>query len=266
MARKPEKPETPEGKTPAKRDMEQEMLMREVDEAVRHEQVNTAFQRYGLIVGVVLVLALAGFAGYLYWQGESESAMERDSEQLIAAMDEFEAGNENIADEELAALAEDAGPGAAASALMMRAAIAVNDGRTEDAAALYELVATDDEMPDPLRQAADIRAVALQFEELEPQEVIDRLGPLATPESAWFGSAGELVAMAYLARGDEERAGPLLAEIAKAEDVPQTLRSRTRQLAGLLGYDAIEDVDETLEEMGSAEPGDPAAAGTAPQQ
>lgn len=242
------------------------MLMREVDEAVRHDQVNTAFQRYGLFIGVVVVLALVGFAGYLYWQSDRESSMERDSEQLISAMDEFEAGNEAVADEELALLAEDAGPGAAASALLMRAAIAVNDGRAEDAATLYEQVATDEDMPEPLRHAASIRAVALQFDELEPQEVIDRLGPLATPESAWFGSAGELVAMAYLERGDEERAGPLLAEIAKAEDVPQTLRSRARQLAGLLGYDAIEDVEETLEEMGSGEPTAPTAAGAAPQQ
>jgi hypothetical protein len=49
--------------------------------------------------------------------------------------------------------------------------------------------------------------------------------------------------MAYLKQGKEELAGPLLAAIAKDEDVPQTLRSRSRQLAGLLGYDAVADVD-----------------------
>jgi len=31
--------------------------------------------------------------------------------------------------------------------------------------------------------------------------------------------------------------------------VPQSLRSRTRQMAGLLGFDAVEDVDATLAEM-----------------
>ena len=55
--------------------------------------------------------------------------------------------------------------------------------------------------------------------------------------------------MAYLKQGKQDLAGPLFAAIAKDEDVPQTLRSRTRQMAGLLGYDAVVDVDETLAQM-----------------
>jgi len=95
--------------------------------------------------------------------------------------------------------------------------------------------------------------------------VIDRLKPLATPGNPWFGSAGELVAMAYLKQGRKELAGPLFAAIAKDEDVPQTLRSRTRQIAGQLGYDAVVDVDETLAEM-REDAGAPAAPAAAPAQ
>jgi hypothetical protein len=84
---------------------------------------------------------------------------------------------------------------------------------------------------------------------MQPQAVIDRLKPLATPGNPWFGSAGELVAMAYLKQGKENLAGPLLAAIAKDDQVPQTLRARTRQLAGVLGYDAVVDVDQTLTEL-----------------
>ncbi len=39
--------------------------------------------------------------------------------------------------------------------------------------------------------------------------------------------------------------------------MPQSIRARARQLAGLLGVDAIEDVEETLAEIG----GDVPAAG-----
>jgi hypothetical protein len=68
--------------------------------------------------------------------------------------------------------------------------------------------------------------------------------------------------MAYMKQGKAELAGPLFAAIAMDEDVPQTLRSRTRQLAGLLGYDAVTDVDQTLAELREAEaaPGTPAQA------
>ena len=87
--------------------------------------------------------------------------------------------------------------------------------------------------------------------------------PLAVPGNAYFGSAGELVAMAYLEQGEREQAGTLFAAIAKDEDVPQSLRARTRQMAGLLGVDAIEDVDELLE---SQDVGDAANADAASGQ
>jgi hypothetical protein len=84
---------------------------------------------------------------------------------------------------------------------------------------------------------------------MQPQQVVDRLQPLAKPGNPWFGSAGELMAFAYLKQGKQDLAGPLFAAIAKDEDVPRTLRSRSRQMAGLLGFDAVEDVDATLAQM-----------------
>jgi hypothetical protein len=69
--------------------------------------------------------------------------------------------------------------------------------------------------------------------------------------NAWFGSAGELVANAYLDQGKPEQAGPLLVAIAQDETVPQSLRARMLQLAGRYGFDAIDDVDELMSDLGS---------------
>ncbi len=223
--------------------------MREVDEAVRTDQVSTAVRRYGLATGIVLLVALALFGSWLYWQRSQESALEAQSELLVTAIDELEAGNLDVADAELATIDSEISPGAMASANMLRAAIALEQGRKDDAIVFYDRVANNEGAPPPLRDASLIRSVAVQFDDLDPQEVIDRLGPLATADSAWFGSAGELVAHAYLAQDRTEQAGPLLVQIALDETVPDSLRARTRQLAGLLGYDAIEDVDQTLAEM-----------------
>jgi hypothetical protein len=59
--------------------------------------------------------------------------------------------------------------------------------------------------------------------------------------------------MAYLKQGKNDLAGPLFASIAKDEDVPQTLRSRTRQMAGILGYDAVVDTDQAIAETAGGE-------------
>jgi hypothetical protein len=73
---------------------------------------------------------------------------------------------------------------------------------------------------------------------------VARLKPLAEPGKPWFGSAGELLASAYLKQGRKDLAGPLLAAIAKDQTVPASLRARTRQLAGLLGVDAVGDPEQ----------------------
>ncbi len=223
--------------------------MREVDEAVRTDEVTDAFRKFGWPVGILLVLGLLGFGGYLYWDSSKEQALEAHSEALILAMDELEAGNLATADEELAMIGDDASPGAIASARMTRAGIALEQGRTDDAVAFYEEVIANADVPKPLRDAALARLVAANFDNMDPQDVIDRLGPLAAPGNPWFGSAGELVAHAYLEQDKVDQAGPLLVAIAQDDGVPDALRARTRQLAGAYGFDAIEDVEVTLETM-----------------
>jgi hypothetical protein len=237
------------GKDAPERDLSQEMLMREVDEAVRTDEVTNAFRKFGWPVAILLVLGLLGFGGYLYWDASKEQALDVQSEALILAMDELEAGNLTTADEELAMIGTDASPGALASARMTRAAIALEQGRTTDAVAFYEQVVANADVPRPMRDAALVRLVAANFDNMDPQEVIDRLGPLAAPGNAWFGSAGELVAHAYLEQGKDDQAGPLLVAIAQDETVPAALRARTRQLAGAYRFDAIEDVEVTLQSM-----------------
>lgn len=249
----------------ARKEREQEVLLREVDEAVRKDQLDTVVKRYGWSIAGVLVLGLAAFAGWLYWSDYNEGQIERRSERLVAAFDQLEAGQVEQARGDLTALSEEGSSATAISAKLARAGIALRDNRPDEAVELYESIARDADAPKPHRDLATIRAVAVQFDRLDPQSVIDRLKPLATPGNPWFGSAGELVAQAYLKQGKEELAGPLLAAIAKDEDVPQTLRSRTRQLAGLLGYDAVVDVDETLAELRGSE-GAPGAPPAAPAQ
>ena len=59
----------------ARRAAEQDVLLREVDEAVRKDQLGSAAQRYGWLVAGGLVLALAGFGGYLMWLVISEARL-----------------------------------------------------------------------------------------------------------------------------------------------------------------------------------------------
>lgn len=229
------------------------MLMREVDEAVRQDQAKDFAQRYGLIIGGVVALALVAFGGWLWWDSSNESRAQQQSEQLVQALDELEAGNPGVADTELAELSEGS-DGAAAAAAMLRAGIAVEQDRPQDAVELFDRVANNADLPAEIRDIATIRSVTVQYDTMNKQAVIDRIGPLAQPQNPYYGSAAEIVAHAYIAQGKRDQAGPLLVAVAKDENVPESIRARTRQLAGLLGYDAIEDVDAALAQITGEDP------------
>ncbi|MEZ5742926.1 MAG: tetratricopeptide repeat protein [Sphingomonadaceae bacterium] len=221
---------------------QQDVFMREVDDALREDELKSFLDRYGKPLAAAIVLGLAGLGGWLWWQDNQEEAAGKRGEAYVRAVDELDAQNLKGADERLAALAEEGGGASAVSANLLRAGIALEQDRAKDAVKLYEQVAADTSAPQPYRDLATVRAVSANFDAMKPEDVVTRLKPLAVKGNPWFGVAGELLGMAYLKQGKEDLAGPLFAQIARDEDLPDSLRGRARQLSGLLGVDAVDDV------------------------
>lgn len=222
---------------------QQDVFLREVDDALREAELKSILSRYGKPIGGAIAAGLVMLAGYLWWDNSTKQAAGERSEQATIALDKLEAGNAAAALADLESLTKDGSDGSKAAAAMTRAAILVQQSKAEDGAKAFAAIAADEAAPQAYRDLATIREVSLRFEAMQPQQVIDRLKPLAVPGNAWFGSAGELVGMAYLKLGKPDQAGPLFAAIGKNTEAPATLRTRMRQVAGQLGYDAgTEDV------------------------
>lgn len=216
-----------------------EAFMREVDEAVRQDQLLTFWERFGRWIIVAVILGLALFGGTLYWQYYSRTKSEAVSEQMDKVVASAIGGGTPDG-RELDTLAKASQPGFRAGALLVKAGTAARQGDSKAAIAAYKAMAADSALDQPYRDLALIRQTALEFEGLKPQQVVDRLKPLAVEGAPWFGSAGEMVAIAYLKMRKPDLAGPMFAALAKDETVPQSIRSRARQMAGLLGIDAVE--------------------------
>ncbi len=229
---------------------EDEILMREIDEAVRQDDTTQFFKKYGVPIGSALALGLAAFGGYLAWDYFQEQEFEAQSEKLITALDYSEAGDFANTEASAAELFEAEQPGTRTAARLLQAGAALEQGNSAKAVELYAAVAADEDAPQAMRDLALIREVTTNFDDREPAEIIAKLKDLAVPGNAFFGSAAEMTAIAHLEAGNREAAGALFGEIAKDEDQPETLRSRARQMAGLLGVDAIVDVEQLLEDEG----------------
>jgi hypothetical protein len=220
--------------TPAK---PEDAFLREVDEEYRRSQLANLWKRFGALAITALILALAGLAGWLFWQDRQEKAAAEAGAALTRAIAQLEVGDGARARPVLDAMTRD-GPGAYSGlARMVLANDALAGGDKPKARGLYEAVANDTALPQPLRDAALVKAVRVGFDQMRPADVVAKLKGLAVPGNAWFGVAGELVAVAHFKDGKPELAKPILIAIVKDEMMSPSLRSRAAQLAIAAGVD-----------------------------
>lgn len=235
-------------------------LLQEVDEAVRKDRLDTVMQRYGRwIIGGVLA-ALLAFGGYLYWSHRQDAARGERAEELIAAFQKLSTNQPRAAATDLEKLAAGGEPAYRAVAMMQQANVKAQTGDLKAAAALMAKVAADTKLDQALRDLALIRQTAFEYDSLKPEAVIARMKPLVDakdPVSSWFASAAELSATAHYQLGQYDQAGALYGRIAKLPGVAKSLQSRSVQMAGMLGVDAVADrADESAakDEKGNAAP------------
>jgi hypothetical protein len=215
-----------------------ETFLREVDENLRRDRARDFAKRHGkwLIAAVVLFLVASG--GYIWWRQHQQQRAEAQVEQLTDIYRNIGSGAVGNAPQQLDALSDSGSKAVRASAEFTRAAVAVQQNDIKLATAKYKALASDGGLPKPYRDMALIRQTALEFDQIPAQEVIARLQPLAKPGEPWFGTAGEMTALALIKQGKKDQAGRLFAAIARDKNVPDPIRARAVQIAGSLGVDA----------------------------
>ena len=214
-----------------------EAFLREVDDELRRDQLLSFWERYGRLTIVAVVVALAAFAAFLYWQHRRTEAAGVQGEQLQAAFDALGNGQPDQASKLLAPIAASDRKGYRALAMMTEADVMLGRKQDKAAAAKFAAIAADTGIAQAFRDLALIRQTVAEYDTLKPQVVIERLRPLAVAGNPYFGSAGELVAIAYLDSGRKDLAGQMFAQIARDATVPESLRQRSVQMAGAMGVD-----------------------------
>ncbi|PKP99559.1 MAG: hypothetical protein CVT74_07600 [Alphaproteobacteria bacterium HGW-Alphaproteobacteria-13] len=219
-------------------------FLQEVDEAVRKDRLDTIMQRYGRWIAAAVIAALIAFGGYLYWEHRQDNARGEQAERMVAALDKLQSGQADAATADFRKLESEGGPAYRAAAQFQQANMKAEGGDLKAAAALMAKVAADAKLDKSLRDIALIRQTAFEYDTLKPETVIARMKPMVDakdPASSWFASAAELSAVAHYRLGQYEQAGALYGRIAKLPGVAKSLQSRTVQMAGMLGVDAVAD-------------------------
>jgi len=214
-----------------------EAFFREVDEELRRSQLQTLAQRYAIAAAAAVVLILAAIGGYFWWDQHREAKAAEQAKVLTDAFTSISTGDTKTSGPKLDQLIRDGNPGYRATARLAKAYVALQANKDAEAIAAYKEVAGDKASAPAFKDLSMIRQTALEYDKLQPQVVIDRMKPLAVAGGPWFGSAGEMLAIAYMRQGKPELAAPIFAAMAKDTKVPDSVRARALQMAQSLGAD-----------------------------
>jgi len=221
-----------------------ETFLREVDEELRREEATALWRRWGKIIIAAIVIALVALGGWLWWNSHRADVAAEQGVKFNQAMDALAATQPAKAAPLLSELATSGTGGYAALAKFTQADVLLQKDDLKGAAKLFGEVAGDTGNAQPIRDLALVRQTIAEYDTLTPQAVIDRLRPLAVKGGAFYGSAGEMTAVAHLRMGRRDLAGRTFGDIAKDESVPESIRQRAVQMAGVLGVDAVDQTEE----------------------
>lgn len=213
--------------------MSDDSFVREVNEAVRQEELKRLWNRYGLyaVAGALLIIAgVAGYKGWNYWQTQQSRTA---GARFIGALLLEEDGKTQDA---MAAYSEIATQGPQGYRILSRfqlAAAAAKDGKTKEAVEAYDALASDSALDPVLRDYANIRAATLLVDETSLEDMKTRVDALAEGDGPWRNSARELLGLTAWRTGNMSEAERYFRRVMVDPQATSAMRRRAQMMMAL---------------------------------
>lgn len=208
----------------------------EIEEEVRAERLRHLLSRYAGLILIAVLLIVAAVAGWRLWGSYQTRRDQRAAVLYLTAVNQVrtpgDAGKETrlAGQSELVQLAKTAPPGYRALARLRAAALLEQDGKTAEALAMYNALATDSSAGPLLRQLATLLWAERQIDTGDPQSLEARLKPLAAPDSPWRALAERELALLDMRRNKPEAARATLQGLATDATAPVGVRESAQLL------------------------------------
>lgn len=208
-------------------------IFREVDEELRREQMAALWKKYGtyVLIGAVAIVAIVGGYNIYTWWSAKQAA--ENGQQLYSAIELVTQDKNTEALQAFTDLAGNTSGGYQTLANLERAAIHAQEGRNDEAVALYDQVAASraDEL---LRNFATLQAGMLRVDEADEAEIRGRVSGLIDDTNPWRYSARELLALAAFRSGNTSESEKIYGQILGDPSSPADMRRRAEAMLALM--------------------------------
>jgi hypothetical protein len=181
--------------------MSNDTLLREVDDELRGDRMRALWKRFGpYVIGaaVAIVLIVAINEGWSWWQ---KSNAARSSDQFYTALELAEGTDIAAAQAALNKVIAEGSGGYPTLARFRQASLLAKDGKTAEAVAAYDALATAETNP-RIRELALTLGAYLLVDGGDVAAVQQRVGGLVTPENPMRNAAREALALTQYKAGD----------------------------------------------------------------
>lgn len=209
-------------------------FIREVNEELRSEQLQTAWKRFRpLIIGlaVLIVVGVAGASLFEWWEARESSA---SGDRFLTAI---KAANDKQTEEaarQLEQLSKDGFGSYPVLARMRLATLKSEKGDTKGAIADFLAIGQDGGVPKAMRNVAKLRAGWLMVDTASYDEIAGRVEELAAASSPVRHSAREMLGLSAYKAGNHAKARDWMQQIADDNDAPAGARTRARMVLALI--------------------------------
>lgn len=212
-------------------------IFREIDEELKQEHYAKLWQNYGKYViatAVAAVLSVGGFQGWTKYQSAKRAEESRSYALAVSMVVEKRPMDAAAL---FAQLAETASDGYATLARFHRAALRAKAGDVAGAVEIYDALAVDGAVEEPLGGAALVLSVmhGMDLGGADHAALMRRLEKLVQKDGPWRHSARELTGLMILKSGDRAKARVHFQALADDVDAPRGLRARAAQVLAVIG-------------------------------
>ncbi len=218
----------------AKKDVNPDLtdaFINEVSEEVKNDSFKELWNRYGLIVIAIVVIAVCGAVSFekikngyqernrLNTEAYMDSARRQDPEAMIASLQKINQTDHGIYGD---------------FARLQIANVLFEQQKNDEALSMLESLMKDNQANSEVRQIALIKYATYKVDSMNKQELTDLLQPILAANNSWTPLANDLLAMSAIREGDLQTAREIYSNLLKIKDLPESFKSKIQEMLSSL--------------------------------